>query len=58
MVGMINHFSYFFFSPNIKRSPLPMLTFTRMVGMTNHVKEKNAQNGEVIFMEYITSMNL
>ena len=35
-----------------------MLTFTQMVGMTNPVKEKNVLKGEVIYMEYITSMNL
>ena len=35
-----------------------MLTFTQMVGMINHVKEKIAPKGEVIYMEYITSMNL
>ena len=34
-----------------------MLTFTQMVGMINHAKVKTVPKGEVIYMEYITSMN-
>ena len=47
-----------FHSPNIKRNPLRTLTFTQMEAMINPAKEKNAPKGEVIYMEYITSMNL